>query len=164
MARAVPSRERRRKAEGLPLEDAVLIERARHGDVSAYDVLVRRYQALATRAAYLILGDAAEAEDAAQEAFVYPSYSAPPRLPSPGAARRLVVVAMRPRVAHDIRAPCIPAHFCSVFGLKPTAPRVPQTGHTGMSVSVLNASIVPRCRRSRPTSRIVGCLGDAGDG
>jgi RNA polymerase sigma-70 factor (ECF subfamily) len=93
VARAIPSREIRRKAEDPPLEDAVLVERARHGDVSAYDVLVRRYQALATRAAYLILGDAAEAEDAAQEAFVDPSYSAPPRLRPPGPARGLVVVA-----------------------------------------------------------------------
>jgi len=77
VARAVPSREapRARKGEGPPLEDAALVERARHGDVSAYDVLVRRYQALATRAAYLILGDAAEAEDAAQEAFVKAYYA-----------------------------------------------------------------------------------------
>jgi RNA polymerase sigma factor (sigma-70 family) len=75
VARAVPSREIQRKGEGPPLEDAVLVERARHGDVSAYDVLVCRYQALATRAAYLILGDAAEAEDAAQEAFVKAYYA-----------------------------------------------------------------------------------------
>jgi len=61
--------------EELPLEEAILVEQACHGDVNAYDVLVRRYQALATRAAYLILGDAAEAEDAAQEAFVKAYYA-----------------------------------------------------------------------------------------
>jgi hypothetical protein len=52
---AVPSPVRRCAGEDPPLEDAILVERARRGDVSAYDVLVRRYQALATRAAYLIL-------------------------------------------------------------------------------------------------------------
>jgi RNA polymerase sigma-70 factor (ECF subfamily) len=43
--------------------------------VSAYEVLVRRYQDLAVRAAFLILGDSAEAEDATQEAFVKAYYA-----------------------------------------------------------------------------------------
>jgi RNA polymerase sigma factor (sigma-70 family) len=43
---------------------------ARRGDLSAYETLVRRYEQLAFRVAYLMLRDAAEAEDAAQEAFV----------------------------------------------------------------------------------------------
>ena len=47
-----------------------LIERARHGDVASYGELVRRHQALAFRVADLVSGDAAEAEDVAQEAFV----------------------------------------------------------------------------------------------
>jgi RNA polymerase sigma factor (sigma-70 family) len=38
--------------------------------VRAYEMLVERYQQIAFRTAYLIAGDAAEAEDAAQEAFV----------------------------------------------------------------------------------------------
>jgi RNA polymerase sigma-70 factor (ECF subfamily) len=50
--------------------DCELIERARHGDVAGYGELVRRYQTLAFRAAYLVTGDAAEAEDVTQEAFV----------------------------------------------------------------------------------------------
>jgi len=29
--------------EGRPLEEAELVERARHGDVAAYEALVRRY-------------------------------------------------------------------------------------------------------------------------
>lgn len=54
---------------GRPLEEAELVERARYGDVSAYEQLVRKYQDLAVRTAYVIAGGA-EAQDAAQEAFV----------------------------------------------------------------------------------------------
>ena len=46
------------------------IERARSGDLDAYDDLVAAYQGLAFRAAYLTLGDAEEAKDVVQEAFV----------------------------------------------------------------------------------------------
>jgi RNA polymerase sigma factor (sigma-70 family) len=54
---------------GRPLEEAELVEQARYGDVSAYEQLVRKYQDLAVRTAYVIVGEA-EAQDAAQEAFV----------------------------------------------------------------------------------------------
>jgi RNA polymerase sigma-70 factor (ECF subfamily) len=56
--------------EGRPLEDAELVERARHGDQRAYGELVRRYQGVAGRVAYLVGGADADAEDAVQEAFV----------------------------------------------------------------------------------------------
>lgn len=56
--------------EGRPLEDAELVELAKNGDVTAYGTLVRRYQDLAFRTAYLVAGSTGEAEDAAQEAFV----------------------------------------------------------------------------------------------
>jgi RNA polymerase sigma factor (sigma-70 family) len=58
--------------EGRPLDDtdSGLVERARRGDVRAYEELVRRYQDVAFRLAYTILGSAEEAEDAAQEGFV----------------------------------------------------------------------------------------------
>ncbi len=52
-----------------PLEETELIEHARDGDLSAYEELVRRYRAVALRAA-TIAGGGDEAEDAAQEAFV----------------------------------------------------------------------------------------------
>ncbi|HXF57809.1 MAG TPA: sigma-70 family RNA polymerase sigma factor [Actinomycetota bacterium] len=55
--------------EGRPLEDEELVERARAGDVAAYEELVRSYQDMAARAAYVLAGPA-EAEDAVQEAFV----------------------------------------------------------------------------------------------
>jgi RNA polymerase sigma factor (sigma-70 family) len=56
--------------EGRPLTDSALIERARTGDVAAYEELVRRYEQQAFRAAYLVCRDADEARDAAQEGFV----------------------------------------------------------------------------------------------
>jgi RNA polymerase sigma factor (sigma-70 family) len=51
-------------------EDAKLAERAKNGDTAAYEKLVRGHQAVAFRTAYLITGNASEAEEAAQEAFV----------------------------------------------------------------------------------------------
>ncbi|HYT81660.1 MAG TPA: RNA polymerase sigma factor [Actinomycetota bacterium] len=60
---------------GRPLEEEELVERARNGDVTAYEQLVRTYQDLAARTAYVITGGAADAQDAAQEAFVKAYYS-----------------------------------------------------------------------------------------
>jgi RNA polymerase sigma-70 factor, ECF subfamily len=47
-----------------------LVARAKEGDQHAYAQLVARHQAVAFRAAYLVTGSAAEAEDATQEACV----------------------------------------------------------------------------------------------
>jgi RNA polymerase sigma-70 factor (ECF subfamily) len=56
--------------EGRPPDDAALAERARRGDERAFEELVRMYQAVAFRTAFLLTGSAADAEDAAQAAFV----------------------------------------------------------------------------------------------
>jgi RNA polymerase sigma-70 factor, ECF subfamily len=64
--------------EGRPLEDAELVGLAKRGDVQAYEQLVMRYQDLAVRTAYLVTRNSADAEDAAQEAFVK-GYAALPR-------------------------------------------------------------------------------------
>jgi RNA polymerase sigma factor (sigma-70 family) len=57
--------------EGRPLDDeAELVDRARRGDEEAYAELVQRYADLAFRTAYLVTGSAADAEDAAQDAFI----------------------------------------------------------------------------------------------
>jgi RNA polymerase sigma factor (sigma-70 family) len=61
--------------EGRPLDDTELVERARKGEVNAYEALVQQYQELAFRVAYQVTGDAADAEDAAQEAFVNAYYA-----------------------------------------------------------------------------------------
>jgi RNA polymerase sigma factor (sigma-70 family) len=52
-----------------PLDDD-LIERAKGGDHAAYGELVRTYQGIAFRTAYVIAGDASDAEEAAQDGFV----------------------------------------------------------------------------------------------
>jgi RNA polymerase sigma factor (sigma-70 family) len=64
-----------RSVEGRPLDDTALVERARNGDVNAYEALVQQYQELAFRVAYQVTGNAADAEDAAQEAFVNAYYA-----------------------------------------------------------------------------------------
>ena len=56
--------------EGRPADDSVLIARAQRGDSAAYEEIVQRYQQVAFRTAYVITGTSADAEDAAQEAFV----------------------------------------------------------------------------------------------
>ena len=65
-----PQKRRSQKGETPALEDARLATKARDGDVGAYERLVRDHQSVAFRVAFTITGDAAEAEDAAQEAFI----------------------------------------------------------------------------------------------
>src|SRR5688572_13999274 len=56
----------------LPAEDLQpeLIQRARQGSEAAWETLVQEHQQAIFRLAYLMLGDASDAEDIAQEAFV----------------------------------------------------------------------------------------------
>ena len=53
-----------------PPGEETLVERARRGDLAAFEALVLAYQSLAFRTAFVIAGDAADAEEAAQDAFV----------------------------------------------------------------------------------------------
>ncbi|MCO1594919.1 RNA polymerase sigma factor [Micromonospora sp. RHAY321] len=53
----------------VPLDDDVLVSRARAGDLEAYDLLVARHTASAYRTAVL-LGAGSDSEDVIQEAFV----------------------------------------------------------------------------------------------
>jgi RNA polymerase sigma-70 factor (ECF subfamily) len=55
---------------GRPLAEAELVERARRGDAAAYEALVVGYQQIAFRTAFLVTRSAADAEEAAQDAFV----------------------------------------------------------------------------------------------
>jgi RNA polymerase sigma factor (sigma-70 family) len=59
-----------RSVVGRPLEESELVERARRGDAAAYEEIVQTYQGIAFRVAYVIAGSAADAEEAAQDAFV----------------------------------------------------------------------------------------------
>jgi RNA polymerase sigma factor (sigma-70 family) len=61
--------------EGRPLDELELVERAKKGDTGAYEVLVRTYQGVAQRTAYVVTGDAGDAEDAAQSAFIKAYYA-----------------------------------------------------------------------------------------
>jgi len=55
---------------GRPLDESDLIGRAKRGDTHAYEDLVYAHQGIAFRTAYVIAGNAADAEEAAQDAFV----------------------------------------------------------------------------------------------
>jgi RNA polymerase sigma-70 factor (ECF subfamily) len=55
---------------GRPLDEAALVAQARRGDDAAYGELVHAYQDIAFRAAYLVTGSAADAEEAAQDGFL----------------------------------------------------------------------------------------------
>jgi RNA polymerase sigma-70 factor (ECF subfamily) len=58
-------------SHGIPLvDDRELVERVRHGDASAYDILVRRHVARAMAIARRLLGNVEDAEDLVQEAFM----------------------------------------------------------------------------------------------
>ena len=53
-----------------PLDESELVERARRGDIGAWETIVRTHQGLAFRTAYLLSRNASDAEEAAQDAFV----------------------------------------------------------------------------------------------
>jgi RNA polymerase sigma-70 factor, ECF subfamily len=53
------------------VDEPDLISRARQGDESACEALVRQHQEAVFRLAYLLLGDPADAEDVAQETFIH---------------------------------------------------------------------------------------------
>jgi RNA polymerase sigma-70 factor (ECF subfamily) len=53
-----------------PLEETELVERARRGDLRAWETIVRTHQGIAFRTAYVLTGNAADAEEAAQDGFV----------------------------------------------------------------------------------------------
>ena len=56
--------------QGRSLEDAELVEKAKRGDMDAYEQLVQRHQDAAFRTAYFVAGRSGDAEDAAQEGMV----------------------------------------------------------------------------------------------
>jgi RNA polymerase sigma factor (sigma-70 family) len=56
--------------EGRPPTEEELVARAQRGDADAYERIVEAYQGIAFRVAYVVCGDAADAEDAAQEGLV----------------------------------------------------------------------------------------------
>ena len=55
---------------GRPQLESDLVARSRRGDAQAYEELVHAHQGIAFRIAYLVAGNAADAEEAAQDGFV----------------------------------------------------------------------------------------------
>jgi RNA polymerase sigma factor (sigma-70 family) len=56
--------------EDRPPHEGELVARAKRGEPDAYEEIVRRHQSIAFRTAWVITGSAADAEEAAQDAFV----------------------------------------------------------------------------------------------
>ncbi len=52
------------------VDDHILVEAARAGDLDAYDTLVRRHQAAVYRVALRMLGSSADADDVTQDTFL----------------------------------------------------------------------------------------------
>jgi RNA polymerase sigma-70 factor (ECF subfamily) len=106
---------------GRPLTEAELVERAKRGDQDAYGDLMHAYQGIAFRTAYLLTGNAADAEEAAQSAFVKAFYALG-RF-RPGAELRpwlLRIVANEAR--NRRRSRCAPRRL-SPRGARPRPPR-----------------------------------------
>ncbi|CAN5795131.1 RNA polymerase sigma factor RpoE [soil metagenome] len=87
--------------EGRPPDDARLAERARRGDERAFEELVRMYQDIAFRTAYLLTGSASDAEDAVQTGFVK-AWRALPRF-RPGSPFRPWLLRIVANEAHNRR-------------------------------------------------------------
>lgn len=56
--------------KGPPPDEKRLIERARRGDLDAFDVLVKRYERTIYHVAYRLTGSSDDASDIAQDAFI----------------------------------------------------------------------------------------------
>jgi RNA polymerase sigma-70 factor (ECF subfamily) len=67
---AAPTRAAVSITEAADDRDRALVDRARAGDIEAFEMLVRRYQGWVFSLAVRMLGDRAEAEDMAQEIFL----------------------------------------------------------------------------------------------
>src|SRR5260370_1138218 len=68
------------------MDEAEAVDRAKAGDVNAYEWLVRQHSAAAIRLATSVCGSAADAEDATQEAFIK-AFKALDRVRANGAIR-----------------------------------------------------------------------------
>lgn len=70
MIMAEPAERNDAETPSAPSEEMVLVNRARHGDLKAYDELVRRYQERIYATIYHMTSNHEDANDLAQESFV----------------------------------------------------------------------------------------------
>ena len=140
--------------EGRPLDDTALVERARNGDVNAYETLVQHYQELAFRVAYQVTGDAADAEDAAQEAFVN-AYYALGRF-RPGAPFRPWLLRI---VANEARNRRMAAHRRTVLAQRAqvaqTSGEAAPSPEAAAEADEFRATLVASLRRLRDDDRLI---------
>ena len=140
--------------EGRPLDDTALVERARNGDVNAYETLVQHYQELAFRVAYQVTGDAADAEDAAQEAFVN-AYYALGRF-RPGASFRPWLLRI---VANEARNRRMAAHRRTVLAQRAqvaqTSGEAAPSPEKAAEADEFRATLVASLRRLRDDDRLI---------
>jgi RNA polymerase sigma-70 factor, ECF subfamily len=57
-------------ARDAQIDDAILVQAAQHGDLDAFETLVRRHQPTVYRIAFRLLGSSADAQDVTQDTFV----------------------------------------------------------------------------------------------
>ncbi|WP_308283107.1 RNA polymerase sigma factor [Pseudonocardia nigra] len=69
-AEPAPAEQAQPRSAAAELDEQTLVVRAQEGDVRAFEELARRHQAALYRLAVRVMGDAAEAEDALQEALL----------------------------------------------------------------------------------------------
>jgi len=140
--------------EGRPLDDTALVERARNGDVNAYEALVQHYQELAFRVAYQVTGDAADAEDAAQEAFVN-AYYALGRF-RPGAPFRPWMLRI---VANEARNRRMAAHRRTALAQRAlvaqTSGEAAPSPETAAEAEEFRATLLASLRRLRDDDRLI---------
>lgn len=109
---------------GVETPDALLVDRARAGDTSAFAALVDRHYADCLRYATRMLGNAADAEEAVQDAFVR-AHRALPRYDERGAVRAwllgIVVNRCRTLGAKLARR----RRYLGLFGREPRAAAAP---------------------------------------
>jgi RNA polymerase sigma factor (sigma-70 family) len=97
------------------------VEAARRGDADAFAALVGRYQEVAFRAAYLVVRDAAAAEDVAQEGFVR-AYQNLPTFHAGEPFRPWLLRIVTNLALNDVRARGRRLGLLERFGRQPEAP------------------------------------------
>jgi len=70
MSEPAPAKDNSKPATPEPSEESVLVRRAQHGDLAAYDELVRRYQERIYATVYHMTSNHEDANDLAQDTFI----------------------------------------------------------------------------------------------
>jgi RNA polymerase sigma factor (sigma-70 family) len=138
------------------LADGELVERARRGDVGAYEQIVERYREPVFRAAYLVTRSSADAEEAAQDAFVK-AYAALGRFRTGAPLRpwlmRIAINESRNRVRSAGRR--------DALALRAAAERPPQDSDQSPEAALLAAErrrdLLAAVERLREEDRLVIC-------